>query len=524
MEDSLAVRLDFNEKGLETLQEPSFRGSNSPSEFENSRDNGPIDGSLRNKSPVKVVSFRLDMSAVEAAVIEKVATPSPIPVKTDPGPSSSEILMQTRSSQRGAEESKRMSSRIDQIASSSQRSFSPSQSKRFSEDARKQVISTRRSIRKEGSTMDVVEKSRKREESRLAASGKGEVGAGPVLSSRQSNRAFIGSPQGKSQRASPPRSHAAVTTGHSGAEEAPLPVLVDDMLIIPSHADHASVVSGKLSPSIPLSSPPAKTKASGKKLGEDEEEKQENEEKMQKDKTETVGTLRGLYDHVQKYFFGPATDPGPGPFSLESSVPPPISTKRVVLLGQDDAAKAYLQRKLLCTTGYTVGAQQCSHIGVRVASKMSNTGECAFVEITDIPLQELEEELESENSYVLQKILPRANAIIMVFDANDCDVMGFTDDEDGGYSMASCPSLVYLQDLYDRLVIDEILAPNTTKLIVGNVGLAHKLSVATLPQQTIRTAEEWAFNHEDEGLFYTTLALGNDRDINIVRNLLNVNL
>jgi hypothetical protein len=279
------------------------------------------------------------------------------------------------------------------------------------------------------------------------------------------------------------------------------------------------MLSGKLSPRSSQSSPQLWSKKQQDELKVEESAASKAEHAK---KTVAAKGLQGLYN----YFFAPPEDTGPGPFSLNGSVPPPIATRRVVLLGRDDVGKAYLQRKMLCTVGEVMGAGQFSRTGVRAASKMSTTGECAFVEVTDVPLEELEEELESENSYLLKRLLPNADAIVLAFDATEIEDVSISQDDgedtNMGYGGVACPSLVYLQDLYDRLQIDEILGPDTVKVVVGNVGLSRKIRPQDLPQQTIKAAEAWAARHEDEGLFYATLAVGNDRDVRIISGLLDV--
>ncbi len=465
MSNRLAVQLDFKDSdgGQST---PTRRGG----------DTSPIPKSSRNSSrsssPLKAVSFRIDTSTVEAIAVEKVATPSPIPVTTSPSTRASSGL--TSSGKGEAEESKRLSSRIDQIASSSSPSPFPS-SKRFSAKAATKVASTRSSLKKSGSTEELITLPAKNTEAR-------DGGGEPSSSQRNTDSGEVSKTQESSSSA--------------GTER---------------RVSERSMLSGKLSP---------RGGAAGEELEVTESAASRAEHV---EKAETWQGLRGLYN----FFFAPPADIGPPAFSLDGTDAPPVATRRVVLLGRDDVGKAYLQRKMLCTVGELMGAGHFSRTGVRAASKMSTTGECAFVEVTDVPLEELEEELESENSYLFRRLLPSADAIVLAFDANELDEITTSQDYDdddarADYGGAACPSLVFLQDLYDTLLIEEVLAPDTIKVVVGNVGYSHKIRPEDLPQQTIAAAKSWAAQHEDEGLFYASLAVGNDRDVRIISKLLEV--
>ena len=153
-----------------------------------------------------------------------------------------------------------------------------------------------------------------------------------------------------------------------------------------------------------------------------------------------------------------------------------------------------------------MGAGHFSRTGVRAMSKMSTTDECTFIEVTDIPFEELEEELESENSYLLRKLLPSADAVVLAFDATELDEVALSQDDgeetDTGYVGVACPSLVFLQDLYDRLVVDEVLSSKTIKVVVGNVGFLRKSEEQ--PQRVIAAAKNWAAQHESEMLFFAS--------------------
>ena len=97
----------------------------------------------------------------------------------------------------------------------------------------------------------------------------------------------------------------------------------------------------------------------------------------------------------------------------------------------DDVGKAYLQRKLLCTAGEVSGRRSLpSRTGVRAMSKMSTTDECTFIDSDGYSLRKsLEEELESENSYLLRKLLPSADAEVLAFDATELDEMALSQDD-----------------------------------------------------------------------------------------------
>ena len=84
----------------------------------------------------------------------------------------------------------------------------------------------------------------------------------------------------------------------------------------------------------------------------------------------------------------------------------------------------------------------------------------------------------------------------------------------------ACPSLVFLQDLYDRLVVDEVLSSKTIKVVVGNVGFLRKSEEQ--PQRVIAAAKNWAAQHESERLFFASLVVGNDHNIHVISNLLNL--
>jgi hypothetical protein len=218
---------------------------------------------------------------------------------------------------------------------------------------------------------------------------------------------------------------------------------------------------------------------------------------------------------------------GPGAFTMDDQEPaPPVVTRKLVLVGTDDGAKQYLHRKLLCAPGDEFSGGQISRVGIRPAHKMSTSGCITLVEATDIPLEEIMEELDAESnrSYLMRHVIPKADAIIFMFDATDL-IEILIDTEDGEEAIEEiCPSFIDLQDMYDDLANIDVLSDIKVRLVVGNVGLHHELKASEMPRTSMQAAEQWAEKHKHEGMYFLPLALGNDKDVHLIANHLRVDL
>jgi hypothetical protein len=295
-----------------------------------------------------------------------------------------------------------------------------------------------------------------------------------------------------------------------------------------------TLISGKIVHSSTKQGGPVALSPSGKGslpslVGATAAEDKGDEEKGRQKKGDDVdqGPISQLFSLVSGFLGIGSQSTGPGPFSMDDQEPaPPVVTRKLVLVGTDDGAKQYLHRKLLCAPGDEFSGGQISRVGIRPAHKMSTSGCITVVEATDVPLEEIMEELDAESnrSYLMKHVIPKADAIIFMFDATDL-IEILIDTEDGEEAIEEiCPSFIDLQDMYDDLANIDVLSDIKVRLVVGNVGLHHELKASEMPRASMQAAQHWTEKHKHEGMHFLPLALGNDKDVRLIANHLRVDL
>jgi hypothetical protein len=244
------------------------------------------------------------------------------------------------------------------------------------------------------------------------------------------------------------------------------------------------------------------------------------EKEPEETKKEEDGPLAHAY-HSMMQFFGVEKNTEPDPFSLRGMEKAPrVVTKRIVIIGTDPIAQQYLHRKLLRVPGDDFSAGEMSKVGVIAAHKASHSREIVMLEITEIPFQELMEELDSSNSHLLKEVLAISDVVVFVYNAVDIEET-LRDDGDGPaeYS-AYCPSFIDLQNLYDTLANMDLISKVPLRVVVGNIGLHDELKAGEVPYSSIKMAQEWAESHREEGMKFAKLGIGSESDVHHIGRLL----